>query len=160
MSRRNHVRLSGAITSAEGVKARLAAWKMWFYGFRQLKIKVMIGTGEYLVNAKSMTNLMMLGAAQGSKLKLRCERHRRPRKALKAVQTLFDDRFGEGIDHWRNFRADCFSAGLYNWPRLFVIQSRRGEESRVCFPSLRVLKLQGMKLLRLIPKASHALTFC
>ncbi|MBI2806430.1 MAG: dipeptide epimerase [Planctomycetes bacterium] len=35
-----HVRYSGAITSAEGFKARLAAWKMWVYGFRQLKIKV------------------------------------------------------------------------------------------------------------------------
>jgi muconate cycloisomerase len=37
---REHVRYSGAITSAQGMKARLAAWKMWVYGFRQLKIKV------------------------------------------------------------------------------------------------------------------------
>jgi len=56
--------------------------------------KVLIGTGDDLVNAKSMTNLMMLGAAQGSKLKLRCEGPD-AREALKAVQTLFDDRFGE-----------------------------------------------------------------
>ena len=35
-----HVRYSGAITSAEGFKARMAAWKMWIYGFKQLKIKV------------------------------------------------------------------------------------------------------------------------
>jgi L-alanine-DL-glutamate epimerase-like enolase superfamily enzyme len=34
------VRYSGAITSAQGMKARWAAWKMWLYGFRQLKIKV------------------------------------------------------------------------------------------------------------------------
>ncbi len=34
------VRYSGAITSAQGMKARWAAWKMWIYGFRQLKIKV------------------------------------------------------------------------------------------------------------------------
>ena len=55
----------------------------------------MIGTGQDdLVNAKSMTNLMMLGAAQGSKLKVRCEGPD-AREALKAVQTLFDDRFGE-----------------------------------------------------------------
>ena len=34
------VRYSGAITSSQGMKARWAAWKMWIYGFRQLKIKV------------------------------------------------------------------------------------------------------------------------
>jgi muconate cycloisomerase len=37
---RKHVRYSGAITSSQGMKARFAAWKMWIYGFRQLKIKV------------------------------------------------------------------------------------------------------------------------
>jgi L-alanine-DL-glutamate epimerase-like enolase superfamily enzyme len=37
---REYVRYSGAITSAEGYKARFAAWKMWIYGFTQLKIKV------------------------------------------------------------------------------------------------------------------------
>lgn len=37
---KEHVRYSGAITSAAGRKARWSAWKMWFYGFRQLKIKV------------------------------------------------------------------------------------------------------------------------
>lgn len=37
---KEHVRYSGAITSAAGMKARWAAWKMWIYGFRQLKIKV------------------------------------------------------------------------------------------------------------------------
>lgn len=37
---RDHVRYSGAITSAQGRKARFAAWKMWVYGFKQLKIKV------------------------------------------------------------------------------------------------------------------------
>lgn len=37
---KSHVRYSGAITSSAGMKARWAAWKMWFYGFKQLKIKV------------------------------------------------------------------------------------------------------------------------
>lgn len=37
---RPRVRYSGAITSAQGWKARWAAWKMWLYGFHQLKIKV------------------------------------------------------------------------------------------------------------------------
>ena len=57
--------------------------------------KITIGTSkDDLVNAKSMTSLMMLGAAQGSKLKLRAEGPD-AKEALKAVQTLFDDRFGE-----------------------------------------------------------------
>ncbi len=37
---RAHVRYSGAITSATGRKVRFQAWKMWFYGFHQLKVKV------------------------------------------------------------------------------------------------------------------------
>jgi muconate cycloisomerase len=37
---RGEVRYSGIITSAQGMKLRLAAWKMRFYRFRQLKIKV------------------------------------------------------------------------------------------------------------------------
>ena len=37
---REHVRYSGAITSSMGFKARIAAWKMWVYGFKQVKIKV------------------------------------------------------------------------------------------------------------------------
>lgn len=34
------VRYSGAIMSARGFKARLAGWVMWFYRFKQLKVKV------------------------------------------------------------------------------------------------------------------------
>jgi L-Ala-D/L-Glu epimerase len=37
---RPRVRYSGAITSAQGMKARWAAWKMRLFGFRQLKVKV------------------------------------------------------------------------------------------------------------------------
>lgn len=37
---RDKVQYSGAITSSQGLKLRLAAWKMWGYGFRQLKVKV------------------------------------------------------------------------------------------------------------------------
>ena len=60
----------------------------------QFTSKIMIGPGNDLVNAKSMTNLMVLGAAQGSKLKVRAEGED-AREALKAVQALFDDLFGE-----------------------------------------------------------------
>jgi muconate cycloisomerase len=34
------VRYSGAITSAQGWKVRLAAWRLWVYRFRQVKVKV------------------------------------------------------------------------------------------------------------------------
>jgi len=34
------VRYSGAISSARGFKLRLAAWRMWIYRFRQVKVKV------------------------------------------------------------------------------------------------------------------------
>lgn len=37
---KDHVRYSGAITSADGFKAKFAAFKMRVYGFRQIKIKV------------------------------------------------------------------------------------------------------------------------
>ncbi len=37
---RPEVRYSGAITSARGFKARVAAWVMRLYGFRQVKVKV------------------------------------------------------------------------------------------------------------------------
>jgi L-Ala-D/L-Glu epimerase len=37
---RDRVRYSGAITSARGLKARFAAWRMRIYGFKQVKIKV------------------------------------------------------------------------------------------------------------------------
>jgi L-alanine-DL-glutamate epimerase-like enolase superfamily enzyme len=37
---KNSVRYSGAITSARGLKARIAAWAMRIYGFHQVKVKV------------------------------------------------------------------------------------------------------------------------
>lgn len=37
---RDWVRYSGAITSAKGMKFRFAAWRMWIYRFKQVKIKV------------------------------------------------------------------------------------------------------------------------
>lgn len=37
---KTHVRYSGVITASDGLKLRLAAWKMRIYGFRQVKLKV------------------------------------------------------------------------------------------------------------------------
>jgi phosphotransferase system HPr (HPr) family protein len=46
------------------------------------------------VSAKSVTGLMMLGAGQGVKLKVRAEGDD-AKEAVRAVQTLFEERFGE-----------------------------------------------------------------
>lgn len=46
------------------------------------------------VNARSVTGLMMLGAASGTKLKLRAEGPD-AEEALKAIQALFANKFGE-----------------------------------------------------------------
>jgi len=54
----------------------------------------MIGRGKNLANAKSVTGIIMLGAGIGSRLKLRADGND-AREAVKAVQALFDNRFGE-----------------------------------------------------------------
>jgi phosphocarrier protein len=56
--------------------------------------QVSIVRGKTTTNAKSVTSLIMLGAGIGSKLKLRAEGSD-AREALKAVQDLFENRFGE-----------------------------------------------------------------
>jgi L-alanine-DL-glutamate epimerase-like enolase superfamily enzyme len=48
------VRYSGAITSAKGWKLVLAAWIMWGYGFRQVKLKVGIAGYDDLARLKSL----------------------------------------------------------------------------------------------------------
>ncbi len=56
--------------------------------------QVTISRGKNQVSAKSVTGLMMLGAAKGAKLKVRAE-GADAREALKAVETLFEARFDE-----------------------------------------------------------------
>jgi muconate cycloisomerase len=63
----DHVRYSGAITSAKGWKANFAAWKMRFYGFRQLKVKVGI---EGYDDAK---RLKRIRRRVGSKMNIRVD---------------------------------------------------------------------------------------
>ena len=50
--------------------------------------------GKDQVNARSVTGLIMLGAAKGKKLKIRAEGPD-ARAAVAAVRALFDNRFGE-----------------------------------------------------------------
>jgi len=56
--------------------------------------RITIGRDKEQVSAKSVTSLMMLGAELGVKLKVRAEGED-AREAVKAIETLFDDRFGE-----------------------------------------------------------------
>jgi phosphocarrier protein HPr len=56
--------------------------------------QVQIVRGKTTTNAKSVTSIIMLGAGVGSKLKLRAEGPD-AREAVKAVQDLFENRFGE-----------------------------------------------------------------
>ena len=51
---RPKVQYSGAITSAKGLKLRLAAWAMRLYGFRQLKVKVGIAGHDDVRPARSI----------------------------------------------------------------------------------------------------------
>ncbi len=56
--------------------------------------KITVARGKNQVSAKSITGLMMLGAEKGVKVKIRAEGDD-ARDALKAVETLFEERFGE-----------------------------------------------------------------
>ena len=60
----------------------------------RFKSQISIIKGKNKVNARSVTGLIMLGAAIGAKLKVRAEGED-AKEALRAIQQLFDDRFGE-----------------------------------------------------------------
>jgi phosphocarrier protein len=61
-------------------------------GFRS---QVYVGTGEEEVNAKSILGLLTLAATKGTPLTVRAEGDDEE-EAVRAVVTLFQDRFGEG----------------------------------------------------------------
>jgi phosphocarrier protein HPr len=56
--------------------------------------QVTIARGKNQVSARSVTSLMMLGAGHGAKLRVRAEGPD-AKEALKAVQGLFEQGFGE-----------------------------------------------------------------
>ena len=61
---------------------------------KQFNATVTLGSGKQAVNARSVTNLIMLGAGQGTKLKVKVEGPE-AQAALTAVKALFDQRFNE-----------------------------------------------------------------
>ncbi len=61
---------------------------------RSFDAKVTLLKGRHHANARSVTSLLMLGAAKGAKLRVRAEGPD-ARQALAAVRALFENRFGE-----------------------------------------------------------------
>jgi phosphotransferase system HPr (HPr) family protein len=61
---------------------------------KQFSSTVTLVLGGQEVNARSVTQLIMLGAGQGTKLKVRVEGPDAP-AAMTAIKSLFDQRFGE-----------------------------------------------------------------
>ena len=56
--------------------------------------QIMIGLGKHQVSAKSIVQLLILGAGLGSRLQLRAEGSDAD-EAVAAIQALFESRFGE-----------------------------------------------------------------
>ncbi|MBI3411748.1 MAG: dipeptide epimerase [Planctomycetes bacterium] len=81
---KERVRYSGAITSAQGWKARFAAWKMWIYGFHQLKIKVGIAGQDDVKRVGSIRRRV------GGNIDLRVDANEawRPDEAVQRIQEL------------------------------------------------------------------------
>jgi phosphocarrier protein len=61
---------------------------------RRFNAQITVTTDGGKADARSVINLMMLGAAQGARLKLRAEGEE-ARAALDAVRRLVEERFGE-----------------------------------------------------------------
>jgi muconate cycloisomerase len=77
-------RYSGIITSARGFKLRLAAFRLWVYGFRQIKIKVGIAGHD------DVSRLGVLRRRVGSKVDLRVDANEAwsPAEAVERIRAL------------------------------------------------------------------------
>lgn len=91
----------GYVSAAEAtleVKNRLGlhlrAASTLFQTVNRFKSSVTISNGQQDVSARSVTSLMMLGAAQGTKLKVKVVGPDAA-AAMAAIKTLFESRFGE-----------------------------------------------------------------
>ena len=61
---------------------------------KKFNATVTLGNGGQAVNARSVTNLIMLGAGQGTKLKVKAEGPD-AQAAMNAIKELFEQRFNE-----------------------------------------------------------------
>ena len=80
------------ITNKAGLHARAAAKLVEVAG--TFSCDIQLGTEEKKVDGKSILSLMLLAAAQGSELDLVLD-GADEEEALKAIQHLIDNRFGE-----------------------------------------------------------------
>ncbi len=88
----------GAADATLEVKNRLGlhlrAASTLFQTVTKFKSSVTISNGQQEVSARSVTGLMMLGAGQGTKLKVKVDGPDAA-AAMAAIKALFDARFGE-----------------------------------------------------------------
>jgi phosphotransferase system HPr (HPr) family protein len=61
---------------------------------KKFNATVTLGSGAQAVNARSVINLMMLGAGQGTRLKIKVEGPEAS-AAMSAIKELFEQRFNE-----------------------------------------------------------------
>ncbi|MEM9292378.1 MAG: HPr family phosphocarrier protein [Acidobacteriota bacterium] len=81
------------IVNRLGLHARAAAKLVHLAGSFQSRVALVVDGDE--VDAKSILGILMLGAAQGTRLMVRCEGPDEE-EAVQAIAELFADRFGEG----------------------------------------------------------------
>ena len=62
---------------------------------KRFSCQITLSHGDRLVNAKSIMSVMLLAAGQGSQITLTAEGED-AEQAVKAIQTLIDNYFGEG----------------------------------------------------------------
>jgi phosphocarrier protein NPr len=86
--------LEGTVEVANRLGLHLRAATKLAETARGFQSKVTIVGGDGQADARSVINLMMLGAATGTRLKVRVDGPD-ARAALDAVERLFRDRFGE-----------------------------------------------------------------
>jgi len=100
------VRYSGAITAATGFKAKMAAYKMRFYGFRHLKIKVGI-EGQ-----NDVKRLMSIRRRVGSRMDLRVDANEAwtPHNVVQRIVELKPFRIGSFEQPVPHAAAPCLAA--------------------------------------------------
>ncbi len=102
---RDRVRYSGAIMSARGLKARLAAWSMWIYGFRQVKVKV--GIAGY----DDARRLGVIRGRVGRKIDLRVDANEAwsPGETVERIRQLLPSRISSVEQPVRHEDAGCLA---------------------------------------------------
>lgn len=142
------VRYSGAITSATGFKAKMAAYKMRFYGFRHLKIKVGI-EGQ-----NDVKRLMSIRRRVGSRMDLRVDANEAwtPQNVVQRIVELKPFRIGSFEQPVPHAAAPCLAAVrqetgapvMLDESLCSLIDAQRAAAARTCdFFNLRLSKCGG-----------------